>query len=126
MDFTDLLSELTKPLLPTKAMVISFLVFLSLCIVAIIAEKLNFTNVAGVCVGLSIAMAVVTVVITGSQPGKPKLDYDLSRGKTHVYVSSHNDRLESAKLKIIGEDKHTVYVLYKDETYKIPVIVDKR
>lgn len=126
MDFTDLLSELTKPLLPTKAMVISFLVFLSLCIVAIVAEKLNFTNVAGVCAGLSVAMAVVTVVITVSQPGRPKLDYDLSRDKTHVYVSSHNDRLESAKLKIIGEDKHTVYVLYKDETYKIPVIVDKR
>lgn len=107
-------------------MVISFLVFLSLCIVAIVAEKLNFTNVAGVCAGLSVAMAVVTVVITVSQPGKPKLDYDLSRDKNYVYVNSHNDRLESAKLKIIGEDKHTVYVLYKDETYKIPVIVDKR
>ena len=76
------------------------------------------------CAGLSIAMAVVTVVITVSHPGRPKLDYDLSRDKN--YVNSHNDRLESAKLKIIGEDKHTVYVLYKDETYKIPVIVDKR
>lgn len=39
MDLTDLLSELTKPMLPTKALVISFLVFLSLCIVAIVAEK---------------------------------------------------------------------------------------
>lgn len=85
MDLTDLLSELTKPLLPTKALVISFLVFLGLCIVAIIAEKLNFTNVAGVCAGLSIAMAVVTVVITVSQPSKTKLDYDLSRDKNYVY-----------------------------------------
>lgn len=126
MDLTDLLSELTKPMLPTKALVISFLVFLSLCIVAIVAEKLNFTNVAGVCAGLSIAMAVVTVVITVSQPSKPKLDYDLSRDKNYVYIDSHNDRLESAKLKIIGEDKRTVYVLYKDETYKIPVMIDKR
>jgi hypothetical protein len=71
-------------------------------------------------------MAVVTVVITVSQPSKPKLDYDLSRDKNYVYIDSHNDRLESAKLKIIGEDKRTVYVLYKDETYKIPVMVDKR
>lgn len=126
MDLTDLLSELTKPLLPTKALVISFLVFLSLCIVALIAEKRNFTNVAGVCAGLSVAMAIVTVVITVSQPGKPKLDYDLSRDKSYVYVNSHNDRLNSAKLKIIGEDKKTVYVLYKEETYKIPVMIDKR
>jgi len=66
------------------------------------------------------------VVITVSQPSKPKLDYDLSRDKNYVYIDSHNDRLESAKLKIIGEDKRTVYVLYKDETYKIPVMVDKR
>lgn len=36
MDLTNLLSELMKPLLPTKALVISFLVFLSLCIVAIV------------------------------------------------------------------------------------------
>ena len=71
-------------------------------------------------------MAIVTVVITVSQPGKPKLDYDLSRDKSYVYVNSHNDRLNSAKLKIIGEDKKTVYVLYKEETYKIPVMIDKR
>lgn len=43
MDFTDLMSELTKPMLPTKALAISFLVFLSICIAAIIFEKLNFT-----------------------------------------------------------------------------------
>ena len=71
-------------------------------------------------------MAIVTIVIAVSLPSKPKLDYDLSRDTNYVYINSHNDRLNSAKLKIIGEDKHTVYVLYKDETYKIPVMVDKR
>lgn len=126
MEFTDLLSELTKPMLPTKALVISFLVFLGVCIAAVIFEKLNFTNIAGICAGLSIAMAIVTVVVTVSQPSKTKYDYDLSRDKNYVYINSHNDRLSSAKVKIIGEDKQTIYVNYKDETYKIPVIVDKR
>ena len=126
MEFTDLLSELTKPMLPTKAMVISLLVFLGVCIATIIFEKLNFTNIAGICAGLSIAMAIVTVVITVSQPSKPKYDYDLSRDKNYVYIHSRNDRVSSAKLKIIGEDKQTVYVSYKNETYKIPVMVDKR
>lgn len=54
-------------------------------------------------------MAIVTVVITVSQPSRTKYDYDLSRDKNYVYVNSHNDRLSSAKLKIIGEDKQSMY-----------------
>ena len=126
MDFTDLLSELTKPLLPTATLIISFLCIVILWAVAIIADKLNHTKIANVSIGLVAAMAIITIVTALSLPSKPKLDYDLSRDKNYVYVNSHNDRLESAKLKIIGEDKRTVYVLYKDETYKIPVMVDKR
>lgn len=105
-------------MLPTAALIISFLCIVISWAVAIIAEKLNHTKIANVSIGLVVAMAVVTVVITVSQPSKPKLDYDLSRDKNYVYIDSHNDRLESAK--------RTVYVLYKDETYKIPVMVDKR
>ena len=126
MELTDLLSELTKPMLPTVALIISFLCIVISWAVAIIAEKLNHTKIANVSIGLVITAAIVTVAIAISLPSKPKLDYDLSRDKNYVYVNSHNDRLNSAKLKIIGEDKHTVYVLYKDETYKIPVMVDKR
>lgn len=126
MELTDLLSELTKPMLPTVALIISFLCIVISWAVAIIAEKLNHTKIANVSIGLVITAAIVTVAIAISLPSKPKLDYNLSRDKNYVYVNSHNDRLNSAKLKIIGEDKHTVYVLYKDETYKIPVMVDKR
>lgn len=126
MEFTDLLSELTKPILPTAALIISFLCIVISWAVAIIAEKLNHTKIANVSIGLVVAMAIVTIVTALSLPSKPKLDYDLSCDKDYVYVNSHNDRLESAKLKIIGEDKRTVYALYKDETYKIPVMVDKR
>lgn len=126
MELTDLLSELTKPLLPTKALVISFLCLLVLWAVALIADKTNHKTIANVCISLVVAMAIVSVAIAVTLPSKPKLDYDLSRDKSYVYINSHNDRLESAKLKIIGEDKRTVYVLYKDETYKLPVMVDKR
>ena len=41
-------------------------------------------------------------------------------------IDSHNNNLKSVKLKIIGQDKQVIYVLYKDETYKIPVMIDKR
>lgn len=54
------------------------------------------------------------------------IDYELSRDKNYVYLNSHSRDLRSAKFKIIGQDKQVIYVLYKDETYKIPVMVDKR
>lgn len=126
MDFTDLLSELTKPLLPTTALIISFLSILILWVVAIVADKLKHTKIANVCIGLVIAAAIITAAITISLPSKTKYNYDMSHDKNYVYINSHNDCLESAKLKIIGEDKQTIYVTYKDETYKIPVMVDKR
>lgn len=126
MELTDLLLELTKPLIPTTALIISFLCFLVLCIIGFIAEKSNHAKIANVCIGIVTAMTIASVVITILSPSKPKLDYDLSRDKNYVYVNSHNDHLESAKLKIIGEDKNTVYTLYKGETYKIPIMVDKR
>lgn len=122
MELTDLLSELTKPMLPTVALIISFLCIVISWAVAIIAEKLNHTKIANVSIGLVITAAIVTVAIVISLPSKPKLDYDLSRDKNYVYVNSHNDRLNSAKLKIIGEDEQTVYVLHKNETYKIPIM----
>ena len=108
MDLTDLLSELTKPLLPTAMLIISFLCIVILWAIAIIAEKLNHTKIANVSIGLVAAMAIVTIVTALSLPSKTKYDYDLRRDKNYVYIDSHNDRLNSAKRKIIGEDKHTV------------------
>ena len=66
----------------------------------------------------------ITGIATAGE--KTKYDYELSRDKNYVYIDSHNNNLKSAKLKIIGQDKQTIYVLYKDETYKIPIIIDKR
>lgn len=77
-----------------------------------------------------------------SRQKKTKLDYELSRDKNYVYIDtlrepgisipggrqidSHNNNLKSVKLKIIGQDKQVIYVISKDETYKIPVMIDKR
>ena len=71
-------------------------------------------------------MIVLIVTAIASFGEKSKLNYDLSRDKNYVYLNSHSRDLRSAKFKIIGEDKQTIYVMYKDETYKIPVMVDKR
>ena len=71
-------------------------------------------------------MGVLIITAIASSGEKSKLDYDLSRDKNYVYLNSHSYNLKSAKLKIIGEDKQTIYVMYKDETYKIPIMVDKR
>ena len=71
-------------------------------------------------------MIVLIITAIASAGEKTKFDYSLSRDKNYVYIDSHNRDLKSAKLKIIGEDKQTIYVMYKDETYKIPIMIDKR
>lgn len=101
--------------------------FGTLLVLAIICELLKFSLGSGTFTVLAI---ITILVIVGtcifSADKKPKLDYELSRDKNYVYIDSHNNNLKSAKLKIIGQDKQVIYVLYKDETYKIPVIIDKR
>lgn len=127
MEFTDLLSEL-KNLTTTDSIIITGLcVFGASLVLAIICELLKFSSGSGAFTVLAI---ITILVIVGtcifSADKKPKLDYELSRDKNYVYIDSHNNNLKSAKLKIIGQDKQVIYVLYKDETYKIPVIIDKR
>lgn len=69
---------------------------------------------------------MVSILIAVASSSKKTLDYELSRDKNYIYIDSHNNNLKSAKLKIIGEEKNTIYVLYEDKTYKIPVMIDKR
>ena len=127
MDLTELLSEL-KILTTTDSIIIIGLCALGgLLLIGVIFELLKFSLGSGICVILALITTGIIIVTAISSAGqKSKLDYDLSRDKNYVYLNSHNNNLKSAKLKIIGQDKHVIYVLYKDETYKIPVIVDKR
>ena len=127
MDFTDLLSELKNPTMTSNIILIGLCVFGGLMVLAIICELLKFSLGSGTFTVLAIITMIslfITCIATAGE--KTKYDYELSRDKNYVYVDSHNNHLKSAKLKIIGQDKHVIYIIYKDETYKIPVMVDKR
>lgn len=127
MEFTDLLSELQNPTMTSNIILIALCVFTGLLVLAIICELLKFSLGSGTFTVLAIITMIgliITCIATAGE--KTKFDYELSRDKNYVYIDSHNNNLKSAKLKIIGQDKQVIYVLYKDETYKIPVMVDKR
>lgn len=127
MEFTDLITELKNPTMISNIIIIGLCVFTGLLVLAIICESLEFSSGSLTFTVLAIITMIgliITCIATAGQ--KIKLDYDLSRDKNYVYLNSHNNNLKSAKLKIIGQDKQVIYVLYKDETYKIPVMVDKR
>lgn len=127
MEFTDLLSKLKNLTTTDSIIIIGLCVFGTLLVLAIICELLKFSLGSGTFTVLAIITILVIVgICIFSADKKPKLDYELSRDKNYVYIDSHNNNLKSAKLKIIGQDKQVIYVLYKDETYKIPVMVDKR
>lgn len=127
MEFTDLITELKNLTMTSNIIIIGLCVLAGLLVLAIICESLKFSLGSGTFTVLAIITMIgliVTCIATAGE--KTILDYDLSRDKNYVYINSHNNNLKSAKLKIIGQDKHVIYVLYKDETYKIPVMVDKR
>lgn len=127
MEFTDLLSELQNLTPTSNIILIGLCAFGGLMVLAIICELLKFsfgTNAFAVLALITMIGLIITCIASAGE--KAKYDYELSRDKNYVYIDSHNNNLKSAKLKIIGQDKQTIYVLYKDETYKIPVMVDKR
>lgn len=127
MEFTDLITELKNLTTTESIIVIGLCVFAGLLVLAIICESLNFSLGSGTFTVLAIITMIGLIITCITTAGKEtKLDYELSRDKNYVYIDSHNNNLKSAKLKIIGQDKHVIYVLYKDETYKIPVMIDKR
>lgn len=127
MDLTELISELKTLTTTDSIIIIALCAFGGLLLLALICESLKFSSGSGVFTILAlIAMIVLIVTAIASAGEKTKFDYSLSRDKNYVYIDSHNRDLKSAKLKIIGEDKQTIYVMYKDETYKIPIMIDKR
>lgn len=127
MEFTDLITKLENPTMTSNIILIELCVFGGLLVLAIICELLEFSLGTGTFTFLAIVTMIsliITCIATAGQ--KTKYDYELSHDKNYVYIDSHNNNLKSAKLKIIGQDKQVIYVLYKDETYKIPVMIDKR
>ena len=126
MEFTDLITELKNLTTTDSIIIIGLCVFGASLVLAIICELLKFSLGSGTFTVLAIITMIGLIITCIATAGKKtKLDYELSRDKNYVYIDSHNNNLKSAKLKIIGQDKHVIYVLYKDETYKIPVMIDK-
>ena len=125
MEFTDLLSELTKTTATSDIALISFGALCIAILLAVASESADFTLGTGICTAIAL-IAMVSILIAVASSSKKTLDYELSRDKNYIYIDSHNNNLKSAKLKIIGEEKNTIYVLYEDKTYKIPVMIDKR
>ena len=127
MEFTDLITELKNLTMTSNIILIGLCVFGGLMVLAIICELLKFSSGSWTFTVLAIITMIglfITSIVTAGE--KTKYDYELSRDKNYVYIDSHNNNLKSAKLKIIGQDKQTIYVLYKNETYKIPIMIDKR
>jgi len=125
MQLTDLINELTKPQDITTykyGMSIGLILFL---IGAILDHKgYEFQSTISGIVGLAISIASILMAIVVSNR-TVTVDYDLQRDKNYIYVNGHDDKMESAKLKIIGEDKHYIYVIRDNKTYKIPTISTK-
>lgn len=127
MDLTELLSELKTLSTAGSIILIGICVLCAVILIGIICESLKFSLGTGICSILALATMIILIITAITSSGeKSKLDYNLSRDKNYVYLDSHSRDLRSAKFKIIGEDKQTIYVLYKDETYKIPIMIDKR
>ena len=60
------------------------------------------------------------------QQDKHSGDYTITRKGAYLYVDSHTEYLESAKLEIAKQDKNFVYAKYKDKIYKIPQIQERK
>lgn len=125
MQLTDLINELTKPqdiTIYKYAVSIGLILFL---IGAILDHKgYEFQSAISGIIGLAISITSILMAISVSNR-TITVDYDLQRDKNHIYVNSHDDKMESAKLKIIGEDKQYIYVIRDNKTYKIPTISTK-
>lgn len=125
MQLTDLINELTKPHDTTiykYAMGIGLILFL---IGAILDHKgYEFQSAVSGIIGIATAITSMLMVIAVSNQ-TVTVDYDIQRDKNHIYINSHDDKMESVKLKIIGEDKQYIYVIRDNKTYKIPTISTK-
>jgi hypothetical protein len=60
------------------------------------------------------------------QQDKHADEYTLAKDDDYFYVNSHTDYLESAKFKILGQNKDYIYVQKDHDTYNIPKIQERK
>ena len=126
MQFIDLLSKLTTAP-DTTAYRLATVTGLIFIVIGHILTKhgLVESGTSTAITGLALTIASIFMIAYVNSNKLVNIEYNLNRDKNYVYINSHNDRVESAKLEIIGVDKQTIYVTYKEETYKIPIMVNK-
>ena len=98
MQLTDLINELTKPQHTTiykYAICVGFILLL----IAAILDKKGYEKPSAIAalVGLVITVASTTLAFSVSDQ-TVTVDYDIQRDKNYIYVNSHDDKMESAKL----------------------------
>lgn len=130
MSFNDLIDALTTnpPIYDTViiASLCGVFVFLVIGILSLGANKPKITLSAIILCLISMGTIVYVSITVSRQQSKHASDYTLSKDNNYFYVNSHTDYLESAKFKILGEDKNYIYVQKDDKTYDIPQIQERK
>lgn len=88
-------------------------------------NKMQLSDISCILAGVCLISFAFTAIFADSQQDKHSGDYTITRKEPYLYVNSHTEYLESAKLEIAKQDKNFVYAKYKDKIYKIPQIQDK-
>ena len=92
--------------------------------IAHVCDKHRLSDISSILFGVFAIAFAFTAIFADWQQDKHSSDYTLTRHGAYLYVNSHTEYLESAKLEITKQDKNFVYAKYKDKTYKIPQIQD--
>lgn len=100
------------------------LLLASVSAVAHFKDKNQLSDISCILAGVCLISFTFTAIFGDWQQDKHSGDYTVTRKGSHLYVNSHTEYLESAKLEITKQNENFVYAEYKDKTYKIPQIRD--
>lgn len=105
---------------------ICFILFLIITVILVIIEKNILSTFSALLCVLSIITSFTTSIYTNSQQDKHADEYTLAKDDDYFYVNSHTDYLESAKFKILGQNKDYIYAQKDHDTYNIPKIQERK
>lgn len=130
MSFNDLINALqTTPKLLNiigNTTLICLIVFLILTVILTFAEKKILSFCCFLIFIISMIAAPAIGIYINYQQDKHADEYTLAKDNDYFYVNSHTDYLESAKFKILGQNKDYIYVQKDHDTYNIPKIQERK
>lgn len=105
------------------------LLFAGMSVVAYIKDKNQLSDtlsdVSATLFAISLMGFALAASFVDSKQDKHAGYYTITHDETYLYINSQTKYLESAKLKIVKQDKNYIYAQKGDKTYKIPQIQDK-